>query len=170
MEGLVHVLELAKRHVEIPEQVVQVSDDVMVKAVGHRPGAAPISLSLKQANETATATNVEEFDPTLYSMAATYDDQGDSVFPTGSTRTPASGSRARRAACGLGGAVPQGARPLGGPRQAADGGQEGRDQWATAEPTRTRPAAPTRASRTTAARWPPTRRCRRCAELTGGDG
>src|SRR6478672_7930538 len=31
IEGLVHISELAERHVEIPEQVVQVNDDVMVK-------------------------------------------------------------------------------------------------------------------------------------------
>jgi len=42
-----------------------------------------ISLSLKQANETTTATDVEEFDPTLYGMAATYDEQGNYIYPDG---------------------------------------------------------------------------------------
>src|SRR5664279_5062560 len=31
IEGLVHISELAERHVEIPEQVVNVNDDIMVK-------------------------------------------------------------------------------------------------------------------------------------------
>ena len=42
-----------------------------------------ISLSLKQANETAAASEVEDFDPTLYGMAATYDEQGNYVYPEG---------------------------------------------------------------------------------------
>ena len=33
IEGLVHISELAERHVEIPEQVVQVGDDAMVKVI-----------------------------------------------------------------------------------------------------------------------------------------
>ena len=42
-----------------------------------------ISLSLKQANETAAAADVEEFDPTLYGMAASYDEQGNYLYPEG---------------------------------------------------------------------------------------
>src|SRR4029078_2099563 len=70
IEGLVHISELAERHVEIPEQVVQVNDDVMVKIIDIDLERRRISLSLKQANETTTASDVEEFDPTLYGMAA----------------------------------------------------------------------------------------------------
>ena len=33
IEGLVHVSELAKRHVEIPKQIVAINDDVMVKII-----------------------------------------------------------------------------------------------------------------------------------------
>src|SRR4028119_2406498 len=33
IEGLVHISELAERHVEIPEQVVQVGDDIFVKVI-----------------------------------------------------------------------------------------------------------------------------------------
>ena len=33
--------------------------------------------------ETATAADVEEFDPTLYGMAATYDEAGNYVYPDG---------------------------------------------------------------------------------------
>src|SRR6201995_4575290 len=83
IEGLVHISELAERHVEIPEQVVQVNDDVMVKVIDIDLDRRRISLSLKQANETATAADVEEFDPTLYGMAATYADQGNYIYPEG---------------------------------------------------------------------------------------
>jgi small subunit ribosomal protein S1 len=83
IEGLVHISELAERHVEIPEQVVQVNDDVMVKIIDIDLERRRISLSLKQANETATAVDVEEFDPTLYGMTATYDEQGNYVYPDG---------------------------------------------------------------------------------------
>jgi small subunit ribosomal protein S1 len=83
IEGLVHISELAERHVEIPEQVVQVNDGVMVKIIDIDLERRRISLSLKQANETAAAAEVEDFDPTLYGMAATYDDQGNYVYPEG---------------------------------------------------------------------------------------
>ena len=83
IEGLVHISELAERHVEIPEQVVQVNDDVMVKIIDIDLERRRISLSLKQANETAAAAEVEEFDPTLYGMSATYDDQGNYIYPEG---------------------------------------------------------------------------------------
>ena len=83
IEGLVHISELAERHVEIPEQVVQVNDDVMVKIIDIDLERRRISLSLKQANETATATEAEEFDPTLYGMTASYDDQGNYIYPEG---------------------------------------------------------------------------------------
>ncbi len=78
-----HISELAERHVEIPEQVVQVNDDVMVKIIDIDLERRRISLSLKQANETATAADVEEFDPTLYGMAATYDAEGNYIYPDG---------------------------------------------------------------------------------------
>jgi small subunit ribosomal protein S1 len=83
IEGLVHISELAERHVEVPEQVVTVSKEVMVKVIDIDLERRRISLSLKQANETATAADVEEFDPTLYGMAATYDEQGNYVYPEG---------------------------------------------------------------------------------------
>jgi small subunit ribosomal protein S1 len=82
IEGLVHISELAERHVEIPEQVVQVNDDVMVKIIDIDLERRRISLSLKQANEGVDPVS-EDFDPTLYGMAATYDDQGNYVYPEG---------------------------------------------------------------------------------------
>jgi small subunit ribosomal protein S1 len=81
IEGLVHISELAERHVEIPEQVVQVGGEIFVKVIDIDLERRRISLSLKQANEGATDT--VEFDPTLYGMAATYDDKGNYVYPDG---------------------------------------------------------------------------------------
>ncbi|PSL04067.1 SSU ribosomal protein S1P [Haloactinopolyspora alba] len=84
IEGLVHISELAERHVEVPEQVVTVGKDVMVKVIDIDLERRRISLSLKQANEGDTAAQVSEhFDPTLYGMAADYDDQGNYKYPEG---------------------------------------------------------------------------------------
>ena len=82
IEGLVHISELAERHVEIPEQVVQVNDDVMVKIIDIDLERRRISLSLKQANETQAAA-ADDFDPTLYGMTSSYDEQGNYIYPDG---------------------------------------------------------------------------------------
>ncbi|MFC4003062.1 30S ribosomal protein S1 [Prauserella oleivorans] len=81
IEGLVHISELAERHVEIPEQVVQVGTEVMVKVIDIDLERRRISLSLKQANEGFTPDS--EFDPTQYGMAAEYDEQGNYIYPEG---------------------------------------------------------------------------------------
>jgi small subunit ribosomal protein S1 len=84
IEGLVHISELADRHVEIPEQVVQVGDEIFVKIIDIDLDRRRISLSLKQANEGTVGEAVgDDFDPTLYGMPATYDDQGNYVYPEG---------------------------------------------------------------------------------------
>jgi small subunit ribosomal protein S1 len=82
IEGLVHISELAVRHVEIPEQVVQVGDDVFVKVIDIDLERRRISLSLKQANEGFDPTS-EDFDPALYGMAAEYDEEGNYKYPEG---------------------------------------------------------------------------------------
>ncbi|MGJ9412071.1 30S ribosomal protein S1 [Aeromicrobium sp. CF4.19] len=82
IEGLVHISELAERHVEIPEQVVQIGDSVMVKIIDIDLERRRISLSLKQANETAVA-EADDFDPTLYGMTSSYDDAGNYIYPDG---------------------------------------------------------------------------------------
>ena len=115
IEGLVHISELAERHVEIPEQVVQVGSDVMVKVIDIDLERRRISLSLKQANE-GFVEGEEHFDPTLYGMAATYDDRGQLHLPGG--LRPGDGRVARglrQAARGLGGPVRRGARSAGRP-------------------------------------------------------
>ncbi len=79
IEGLVHISELAERHVELPEQVVQVGQEIFVKVIDIDLDRRRISLSLKQANEAVSG----EFDPTLYGMAAEYDEQGNYKYPEG---------------------------------------------------------------------------------------
>jgi small subunit ribosomal protein S1 len=70
--------------VEIPEQVVQVNDEIFVKVIDIDLERRRISLSLKQANEAFGADPATvEFDPTLYGMAASYDDQGNYIYPEG---------------------------------------------------------------------------------------
>jgi len=84
IEGLVHISELAERHVEIPEQVVQVGDDIFVKVIDIDLERRRISLSLKQANEGAGGEAVSDhFDPTLYGMTASYDEAGNYIYPEG---------------------------------------------------------------------------------------
>ncbi|HEY8728984.1 MAG TPA: 30S ribosomal protein S1 [Acidothermaceae bacterium] len=86
IEGLVHISELAERHVEIPEQVVQVGDDIFVKVIDIDLERRRISLSLKQANENAggdAGATDSHFDPTLYGMAANYDESGNYIYPEG---------------------------------------------------------------------------------------
>src|SRR5450631_72446 len=62
IEGLVHISELAERHVELPEQVVNVGDDIFVKVIDIDLERRRISLSLKQANDPQGA--VAEYDAT----------------------------------------------------------------------------------------------------------
>ena len=81
IEGLVHISELAERHVELPEQVVQVGQEIFVKVIDIDLERRRISLSLKQANDAAVANS--EFDPTMYGMAAEYDEQGNYKYPEG---------------------------------------------------------------------------------------
>ena len=82
IEGLVHISELAERHVEIPEQVVNVGDELFVRIIDVDLERRRISLSLKQANENVPLT-VEDFDPTLYGMEAHYDEAGNYIYPEG---------------------------------------------------------------------------------------
>ncbi len=58
IEGLVHISELAERHVEVPEAVVNVGDKIEVKVIDIDTVRRRISLSLKQA-QAPTATEEE---------------------------------------------------------------------------------------------------------------
>lgn len=79
IEGLVHISELAERHVEVPDQVVGVGEEAMVKVIDIDLERRRISLSLKQADEDYT----EDFDPSKYGMGDSYDEQGNYIFPEG---------------------------------------------------------------------------------------
>ncbi len=83
IEGLVHISELAERHIELPEQIVQVNDDIFVKVIDIDLERRRISLSLKQANDSSDAQAVEEFDPYLYGMAPAFDESGNYIGPDG---------------------------------------------------------------------------------------
>ena len=82
IEGLVHISELAQRHVDLPEQVVKVGEDAFVKVIDIDLERRRISLSLKQANE-GVDPNSEDFDASLYGMAAEYDEEGNYKYPEG---------------------------------------------------------------------------------------
>ncbi len=82
IEGLVHISELAMRHIDSPEQVVHVGDDAFVKVIDIDLDRRRISLSLKQANEGVDPTS-EDFDPSLYGMKAEYDEDGNYKYPEG---------------------------------------------------------------------------------------
>jgi len=63
---------------------VQVGDEIFVKIIDIDLDRRRISLSLKQANEGTIGEAVgDDFDPTLYGMPATYDEQGNYVYPEG---------------------------------------------------------------------------------------
>ena len=82
IEGLVHVSELAARHVEVPEQVAKIGDEIFVKVIDIDLERRRISLSLKQANE-GVDINFDDFDPSLYGMQAEYDENGNYKYPEG---------------------------------------------------------------------------------------
>jgi small subunit ribosomal protein S1 len=82
IEGLVHISELSERHVEIPEQVVNVGDEINVKVIDIDLERRRISLSLKQATE-GTIGEAVAFDPAQWGMDAQYDEAGHYIYPEG---------------------------------------------------------------------------------------
>ncbi len=82
IEGLVHVSELATRHIEVPEQVAKIGDEIFVKVIDIDLERRRISLSLKQANEGVDVSS-DDFDPSLYGMPAEYDAEGNYKYPEG---------------------------------------------------------------------------------------
>lgn len=83
IEGLVHISELAVRHVDLPEQVVSVDETVYVKVIDIDLERRRISLSLKQANEGVDPDAEEFLDPALYGMVQEYDEDGNYKYPEG---------------------------------------------------------------------------------------
>ena len=79
VDGLVHVSELSWKHIDHPSEVVAVGDEVTVEVLDVDLDRERVSLSLKQADEDYT----EDFDPSKYGMADSYDEQGNYIFPEG---------------------------------------------------------------------------------------
>ena len=71
LSGLVHISQMANKHIESPNEVVKVGDEVKVKVIGKKDGK--ISLSMKALEEVAPEedTNGEE--------TVSYKDEGDAT-------------------------------------------------------------------------------------------
>jgi small subunit ribosomal protein S1 len=82
IEGLVHISELSSKHIELAEQVVSVNQDVFVKVIDIDLDRRRISLSLKQAIEEVDPEGTD-FNPSLYGMAADFDENGQYKYPEG---------------------------------------------------------------------------------------
>ena len=114
IEGLVHISELANRHVENPETVVKPGETVFVKVIDVDLDRRRISLSLKQANDSVDPAS-EDFDPAIYGMPAEYDEQGNYKYPEGfDPNTNEWIGWLREAARGVGVSVRRRSRAVGG--------------------------------------------------------
>ena len=83
IEGLIRRSGLADQHVK-PAAVVRVGAMIIVTIIGIDVDRRRISLSLKRVNEgTLCGGTPDEFDPTLYGMPASYDEQGNYEYPEG---------------------------------------------------------------------------------------
>ncbi|MDR2748743.1 MAG: 30S ribosomal protein S1 [Bifidobacteriaceae bacterium] len=82
VEGLIHISELLDGHVDIPDSVLSIGDNIYTKITDINLESRRISLSLKQANEGVDPSS-EDFDPALYGMKAEYDKDGNYKFPEG---------------------------------------------------------------------------------------
>ncbi len=85
IEGLVHISELADRHVDIPEQVVSVGEEITIKIIDIDLERRRISLSLKQAvaeaeQMAAVAEDELALEDGAYAEGYTYDD---GTYPEG---------------------------------------------------------------------------------------
>ena len=179
IEGLVHISELAERHVEIPEQVVQVNDDVMVKIIDIDLERRRISLSLKQANEGVDHTSRRVRPDALRHGRVVRRRRATTCTPTASTRRPASGSRATRTRRPPGSSSTPRRTPAGRrtrrrsrrpprltsrpARRPATRSEELQPPPAACEGTDDGADARHRRATSPTDRWRPTRRCRRCA-------
>ncbi len=77
IEGLVHISELADRHVEVPEAVVNVGDKIEVKVIDIDTVRRRISLSLKQAQPDAEGEPTEQDPYEAPPVAAAYSSGGE---------------------------------------------------------------------------------------------
>ena len=162
IEGLVHISELAQRHVEVPEQVAKVGDEVFVKVIDIDLERRRISLSLKQANEAWTPARrtstprCTAWPPSTTRMATTSTRRA-------STRRPTSGWRASTLSVRPGRPSTRPPTRVGRLTRRRSPGPWRRTRTPAAR--RLRPALrPTpRRRRSRPAPWPPTRRWPLCA-------
>jgi small subunit ribosomal protein S1 len=82
IEGLVHISELAARHLDKANQIVKLGEEVLVKIIDINLSRRRISFSLKQSNSSIDVDS-EEFDPALYGMPTEYDEDGNYKYPEG---------------------------------------------------------------------------------------
>jgi small subunit ribosomal protein S1 len=102
IEGLVHISELADRHVEVPEAVVNVGDQIEVKVIDIDTVRRRISLSLKQAQAPGAAdVEADPYDPNPQPVVSTAYSSGDDDSSSGSSLAAAF------AKAGFGGGEPQ---------------------------------------------------------------
>jgi len=89
IEGLVHISELSDQHVEVPESVVNVGDKVEVRVIDVDSVRRRVSLSLKQASESSSASALpsvpsapreEQAPVAAYTAGSTDDDTGTSAM------------------------------------------------------------------------------------------
>ncbi|MEX0706283.1 MAG: 30S ribosomal protein S1, partial [Nitriliruptoraceae bacterium] len=86
IEGLVHISELAERHVEVPEAVVNVGDKIEVKVIDIDTVRRRISLSLKQAtagDDSAPAEDASSSYEPAPTVSTAYSSGGDEDAPSG---------------------------------------------------------------------------------------
>jgi len=84
IEGLVHISELAERHVEVPEAVVNVGDQIEVKVIDIDTVRRRISLSLKQAQVGSEPVEQEPYDAAP-AVETAYSSGSDDDAPSGGT-------------------------------------------------------------------------------------
>ncbi len=91
IEGLVHISEMSEEHVDSPEQVVVVGEEVEIKIIDVDLARRRISLSIKQAGGTTSGG----FDPSVYKDDSAYKDaESRERKPRPERSRPAYGSQA----------------------------------------------------------------------------
>ncbi len=115
IEGLVHISELAERHVEIPEQVVQVGDAIFVKVIDIDLERRRISLSLKQANEGDAAAVRRSSTRRSTAWPRSTTSRATTSTPRASTRRRTTGCRATRSSARSGSGSTPRPTPAGRP-------------------------------------------------------
>jgi small subunit ribosomal protein S1 len=151
IEGLVHISELAERHVELPEQIVTVGGEVFVKVIDIDLERRRISLSPRSSTRPSTAW--------LPSTTR----RGTTSTPRASTPRPTSGSRASRPSARSGRRSTPTPTPAGRPTRPRSTPPPRRTRPRVSRSRRPRRPTPARPPRTPAARWPPTRPSPHCA-------